>query len=177
MELDDIVLVESEQGVIPASFSIRFSPSAKLIVVVRRFVQSFYTRVLEDSDMSSQLALATHELLENAVKYGTTDDAVLAISVADAGEGRAGYEVDVSIRNSAEPEHIAEAKRVIEALNACEDTFVFYQEQILIASERETGSGLGLVRIAAEAGMNLQLDIDDDELEIRASAHFTPEVS
>ncbi len=170
------MLIESEEGVIPASFSIRFSPSAKLIVVVRRFVQSFYTRVLEDSDMSSQLALATHELLENAVKYGTTNEAVLAISVAEVG-GRAGYEVDVSIRNSAEPEHIAAAKRLIEALNACDDTFVFYQEQILLASERETGSGLGLVRIAAEAGMNLQLDIADDELEIRASAHFTPEVS
>ena len=172
-----MLLVESEQGVIPASFSIRFSPSAKLIVVVRRFVQSFYTRVLEDTEMSSQLALAPHELLENAVKYGTTSDAVLAISVVDAAEERRGYDVDVSIRNSAKPEHLAEAKRVIDALNACDDTFVFYQEQMLIASERETGSGLGLVRIAAEAGMTLQVDIVDDELEIRASANFTPKLS
>ncbi len=169
--------IESERGVIPASFSIRFSPSAKLIVVVRRFVQSFYTRVLEDTEMSSQLALATHELLENAVKYGTTNDAVLGVSVVAAAEGRDGYDVDVSIRNSASPENLTEAKRVIDALGECDDTFAFYQEQILIASERERGSGLGLVRIAAEAGMRLAVDIVDDELEIRASAHYTPDLS
>jgi len=172
-----VLLIESEQGVIPASFSIRFTPSAKLVVVVRRFVQSFYTRVLEDTEMSSQLALATHELLENAVKYGTTSDAVLGVSVVAAGEGRDGYDVDVSIRNSASAENLAEAKRVIEALGACDDTFAFYQEQIMIASKREKGSGLGLVRIAAEAGMSLAVDIVDDELEIRASAHFTPDLS
>ena len=172
-----MLLSESERGVIPASFSIRFTPSAKLVVVVRRFVLSFYTRVLEDMEVSSQLALATHELLENAVKYGTTNDAVLGVSVVAVAEGRDGYDIDVSVRNSASAEHLAEAKRVIDAIDARDDTFAYYQEQMLVASEREMGSGLGLARIAAEAGMRLSVEIEDDELEIRARAHFTPDLS
>ncbi len=162
-------------SVIPASLSIRFTPCTQLIVIVRRFVQSFYERVLHNSELASLLALATHELLENAVKYGTTDDALLAISVLASVDS--GVHVDLAIRNTALASHIAEAERVIADLSECDDTFAFYQERIKIASERKSGSGLGLVRIAAETGMTLESALIDDEFEIRARAHFPSETT
>ncbi len=170
MRLDAI-----DGSVIPASLSIRFAPCTQLIVIVRRFVQAFYERVLRDNELASLLALATHELLENAVKYGTNDGAMLAISVLDNDDS--GVHVDLAIRNTAHANHIAEAERLIAAINACDDTFAFYQERIKIASERTSGSGLGLVRIAAETGLTLESALVDDEFEIRAKAHFTPKRS
>ena len=170
--MQDMRLDFGDGSVIPASLSIRFAPCTQLIVIVRRFVQAFYERVLQNHELASQLALATHELLENAVKYGTTDTASLAISVLDNIDS--GVHVDLAIRNSTQPSHIAEAERLIAEINACDDTFAFYQERIKVASERTIGSGLGLVRIAAETGLTLESALVDDEFEIRAKAHFAP---
>ena len=58
---------------LPASFDMSFAPTTRIVSVVRRFVLSLYERILADNVMSSQLALATHELLENAVKYNIDD--------------------------------------------------------------------------------------------------------
>ncbi|MEZ4385865.1 MAG: hypothetical protein R3A79_31390 [Nannocystaceae bacterium] len=170
--MPDLRATPGDGEIIPASFSIRFSPSSQLIVVVRRFVESFYARVLRDPDLSSQLALATHELLENSVKYGLDNNANLAVTV-DVNDD--GYDVIVTIRNEAIDAHIVEAEETIAAINASDDIFSFYQQQIQIATERDNGSKLGLVRIAAEAGMSLTLRRDGTSLEISAMAHFNPQ--
>lgn len=156
---------------LPASFAIRFSPSSHLISIVRRFVHSFYGKVLDDAELASQLALATHELLENAVKYGTTNEAGLAVTVAELDDG---FSITVAIRNRAEEEDIAEARRLIDALAGAADPFAYYQELMHEAAERVDGSGLGIARIAAETGMTLEAAIVDDELEIRARTTFKP---
>ena len=39
------------------------------VSTVRRFTAEFYERVLVDQEVSEKVALATHELLENAVKW------------------------------------------------------------------------------------------------------------
>src|SRR5215217_7663315 len=52
-----------------ARFELAFSPNMRLIAVVRRFVSEFYNQVLSDPETTSRLTLASHELLENAVKY------------------------------------------------------------------------------------------------------------
>ena len=53
-------------------FHLVFRPNIKLVSTVRRFTGEFYRRVLVDQDLASRLALATHEMLENAVTYRTT---------------------------------------------------------------------------------------------------------
>ena len=172
MKMEIELLREGNGVIVPASFSIRFAPSSHLIAVVRRVVQSFYAEILGDSELSSRLALVTHELLENVVKYGTTASAMLGVSIRqNDGDD---HEVAVTIRNSASAENIAEAERLIAEIAAADDTFAYYQQQMEIAAEREHGSGLGLVRIAAEAGMSLSSALRDGEFEIEARAHYTP---
>ena len=45
-----------------------FEKRPELVSIVRRFVSDFYDRTLADPDATSRVALATHELLENAVE-------------------------------------------------------------------------------------------------------------
>lgn len=154
---------------VASAFELRFSPSSQLITTVRRFVLAFYTQVLGDREISSHLAVATHELLENAVKYGRRDEASLAVSVNPEGSH---FTVVVSIRNESEPGHIAEAERVIAALRGAGDVFSHYQELMGEVALRVDGSGLGLARIAAESGMGLEVVREGDEIEIRAVASY-----
>ena len=48
-------------------FHLVFRPNIKLVSTVRRFTGEFYRRVLVDQELASRLALATHEMLENAM--------------------------------------------------------------------------------------------------------------
>lgn len=149
----------------PASFELRFSPCDQLISIVRRFVLSFYGSILDDEELSSQLALATHELLDNAVKYGTTPTAELAVTVIPEGDA---HRIVVSIRNRAELRHIGEADRIIRELQAADSIFDHYQDLLHVAADRVDGSGLGLARIAAETRLQLTSRVDGDVIEIRA---------
>ena len=155
----------------PAAFEMRFSPSNQLIAIVRRFVMAFYGRVLGDNETSGQLALATHELLENAVKYGIDDEARLKVEV----RGGEPMTIRVTLENRARPEHVAEARRLIAAIRAAPDPFEFYQGLMLEAAERARGSGLGLARIRVESGMSLDVRADrDDVVEISAEMTYRP---
>lgn len=154
---------------VASAFELRFSPSNQLITTVRRFVLSFYTEVLGDDEISSRLAVATHELLENAVKYGRRDEATLAVTVNPEGSR---FTVVVSIRNESEAVHIDEAERVIAALRGAGDVFSHYQQLMGEVALRVDGSGLGLARIAAESGMGLEVVRDGEEIEIRAAASY-----
>ncbi|MBK8264393.1 MAG: hypothetical protein IPK80_24005 [Nannocystis sp.] len=156
---------------LPAAFSMRFSPSNQLISIVRRFVLAFYGRVLGDNETSGLLALATHELLENAVKYGINDEASLAVEVRGAAPT---LEIVVTLRNQARAEHAAAAMAMIEALRGCEDPFSFYQALMIEAAGRQQGSGLGLARIRVETGMTLEMKIEGATVEISAHMRYEP---
>jgi len=153
----------------PASFAMRFSPSNQLIALVRRFVMAFYGRVLGDNETSARLGLATHELLENAVKYGVDDEAELRVDVRVDGQALV---ILVALRNRGEAGHIARARRVIAALEEAKDPFAFYQSLMLEAADRRDGSGLGLARIRVETGMTLALVEHDGVVEISAEMRY-----
>ncbi|MEZ4450673.1 MAG: ATP-binding protein [Nannocystaceae bacterium] len=153
----------------PSAFELRFSPSSQLITTVRRFVLSFYTQVLGDHEISSRLAVATHELLENAVAHGRRDEATLAVTVI---LGEEAFTVEVAIRNESDPDDIREAVRRVESLRGADDVFIHYQDLMVEAAGRTQGSGLGLARIAAESGMELQVKAEGEVIEIRARASY-----
>jgi two-component sensor histidine kinase len=140
----------------PAYLELMFRPNVDLVSIVRRFVTEFYHCVFVDPETSSRLALATHELLENAVKYSTTGETRLRVQV-----GRNVRPCPVSIRtwNDANPAQIEVLGEIFGALNAAQDAFAYYQQQMHQTVHREDGSGLGLARIRAEADMNLKCEV------------------
>ena len=147
----------------PSYFHISFRPSFKLISTVRRFTEQFYEQTLDDREMSERVALATHELLENAVAYAVDGETSVRVEVeAD--------HIAVKTWNRASADRLADLRRMIDALNASADPDAHYQAMMTRTVNRTDGSGLGLARIRAEAGMAITYEINDDRVCIQARA-------
>lgn len=138
-------------------FHLSFRPNITLVSTVRRFIGEFYRRVSNDPEVGSRLALATHELLENAVAYATSDDTEICIEIVDD-------QVVIKTWNSSLPERIANLRVAMDEMNAAPDADRYYQEMLLRTSKRSEGSGLGLARIRAECEMKLGFELLHDRV-------------
>jgi anti-sigma regulatory factor (Ser/Thr protein kinase) len=146
-----------------------FSPNASLISTVRRFVGEFYQRVLGDADLTSRLEVATHELLENAVRYSADAQSTIRVAVKrEAGE----IDVVIDTRNRARMENVGELKQLLEELHGSSDRAGFYQVLMKRTAKRKVGSGLGLGRIFAESELDLSARFEEDIVHLRASGRF-----
>ena len=155
---------------LPTSFDMCFSPTTHLVSVIRRFVISLYERLLEDSEMSSQLGLATHELLENAIKYNIDAETMFRVTLTPNTDSQSDISVTIRTRNRASPENIRTMQHLITKVREAEDPFMFYQQLIAASADEPSGSGLGLARIRAETEMTVDFKVDGDEVEIVAQA-------
>jgi hypothetical protein len=146
-----------------------FSPNVSLVSTVRRFVSSFYVQVLSDAEATSKLALATHELLENAVRYSEDGHTSIRIGVRREGPRIA---VHIRTKNRANASHVETLKQMLAEAAAAKDPDTHYQALMRRSAKRTDGSGLGLGRIRAETDMALAVAIEGDMVELQASAHF-----
>lgn len=142
-------------------FELDFRPNFELISIVRRFVSDFYDKMLNDRDAVSRVALATHELLENAVKYSLDGATSLSITV-EPGDGQS--LVRVRISNSASPKHIASIQALFAEMQRYADPFEHYQMAMERTAKQVEGSGLGLLRIRAEGEMRMTHTLEGDVL-------------
>lgn len=143
-------------------FHLSFRPNIKLVSTVRRFTAEFYKRVLVDQELSSRLALATHELLENAVAYALDGETAVRIEID-------GDMLTIKTWNRSTYERVTALRTMIDEMNATENADEYYQSQLVRTAKRTDGSGLGLARIRAEAEMNLAYEIDKDRVCILAT--------
>jgi len=150
---------------------VTFAPTVILVSVMRGFVSSFYAKVL-GAGPSQMLAMATHELLENALKYSAEEGATIAIEV------ERGAELDhviIRIKNRAEPAHIAPLREALDRMNEAPDAMSHYLNLMRETSKRPEGSGLGLARLRAEADMKLALEVEGNEVCIVAKCEVHKE--
>jgi two-component sensor histidine kinase len=158
-----------------ASFELIFRPNIELISVVRKFVESFYREILDHDDITFRLALATHELLENAVKYSSNGETIIRIAIhrSDAKEKR----VVIETSNKAHEANQQALLALFEEMNAEHDAFAYYQKLMQRSVKRRDGSGLGIARIRAEAEMSVRLNLEHDgRVHILAEADVAEEV-
>lgn len=148
-----------------AFFELDFQPNVELVTVVRRFVNEFYDRVLGDADASGRIALATHELLENSVKYCTSGPTRIRIEVGPRCPDRV---VRIRTSNRTDPANREVLQTAFAKMRAAADPFEFYQVCIEEAARRSEGSGLGLARIRCEGDMTMEMECDGDLVSIVA---------
>ncbi|HVK85793.1 MAG TPA: ATP-binding protein [Kofleriaceae bacterium] len=152
-----------------AYVELNFRPNVQLVSVVRRFVSEFYQRTLSDPDGTSRVALATHELLENAVKYSKDGETTIRIEVVSETDPR---EISILLRNRAEATHISAIREIVDGVANAPDAFGYYQQLIARKARSKDGSGLGLARICAEGEMKVELRVlDGDVVELEATTH------
>src|SRR5579859_2848983 len=118
------------------SFELSFRPGAGLIPVVRGFVGEFYAKAVPDPDTAHRLALATHELLDNAAKYSLDGLAVLFIEV-DLDRGA----VSVRTANRASEAQIAALRQIFGEIAAATDASAFYAAAMRRTAVKKSGSG------------------------------------
>ncbi len=152
-----------------AHFELSFSPNVSLVSTVRRFVGEFYAQILLDGDATSQLAIATHELLDNAVLYSRDGNTTIRIGVLKQDKS---IRVTIQTRNRASTDNIAVVRKNLDVIASAADPNQLYQELMRETAKRLDGSGLGLARVRAESEMSLSYEIRDDVVHLKAIANF-----
>jgi len=133
----------------------RFGPRWTYISCVRKFVASFFMIGLADKERAEQISMAASELLENAVKYASEEEGYLKIAIA-----KGSNEVDLCVKNRAEPHNINTLRRELALIQAGEPEKV-YLKKMEEAAMTEGQSRLGLIRIIYEAGAKLRLEVGE----------------
>jgi len=133
---------------------IRFGPRWKYISPARVFIQNFIAIALSDQAKADAIAMATSELLENAVKYGASEDTHCIVQAfPDTGV------IQASVTNQATEKNAADIRALYNKIMTG-DPLEAYITQMREAATRTDGkSQLGLVRIRYETGADIQLDI------------------
>jgi hypothetical protein len=148
-----------------ASIELRFTPNVELVSDVRKFISVFYEQVLGDAEAASRLALTTHELLENVVKYSTDGETRTCLDVEYLPKPR----VTIRTYNRTSADNIAALERLFGEMKSAGDPSAYYL-RIAHAAARgpASKSGLGLARICAEADMILEFAVVPEGIMIQA---------
>ena len=149
-----------------AYFHLSFAPNLTLVSTVRRFTGDFYRRILADHEVASRLALATHELLENAVAYAADGETRVRVELA-------GATLTVRTWNRTSALNREVLTSAIDELSQAPDPGSYYQKLLHETTRRVHGSGLGLARVRAEADMTVSYEIErDDQVCVIATAQI-----
>lgn len=152
-----------------AHCELSFSPNVSLIPTVRRFVGEFYEHVLKDAEITSRLVVASHELLENAVRYSVDGHSSIRITVTRS-NGFVHVTIDTKNRTSAH--HRDALVKLLDEMKASGDRLTYYRDAMRKTATRAEGSGLGLGRIHAESEMDVSSTVVDDVVTMRAEGRF-----
>jgi hypothetical protein len=149
-----------------AHLEVSLKPSIVFISLARRFIYDAYADILKDSDLAWRLGMATHELLENAVKYSTDGSMTLRITIVPQPSNRL---LVLTVKNRTDAKNAEILKMAFEEMEQFKSPAQYYAAILERAAVRTEGSGLGLGRIRMEASMSLSCHLEDNVVCLQAS--------
>src|SRR5512133_1015201 len=147
----------------PVYLMLRMKPPWVFIDEIRRFVESFCACACTGANRESQLALAVHELMQNAVTHSHDAEVDLVLEV-DAEADR----VAVAVTNRTTDAEFMAIRDRVARMNSEPDALRHYVRAMKESPVTVRG-GLGLARIRFEA----QLELSVTRADTRVTVHAT----
>jgi signal transduction histidine kinase len=149
----------------PAELALRFSKNWNQLEMVRESCGFFARSACHDITIGHRVSLVVHELVENAIKYATSEEDRVEVDLRGAPEA---FEVAVSNRSSRE--HTKQLMALIDELAASDPREAYLDAMRRCARRRpnEDGAGLGLARLVCEAQVHLSADFADGRMRVTA---------
>jgi anti-sigma regulatory factor (Ser/Thr protein kinase) len=145
----------------PVVLFLRMDPSWVFVDDIRRFVESFCAAACPGAEREEQLALAAHELVQNAISYASEPGVDLRLSVDHQAK-----RVRVAVSNVSRPEQVEVLRERLAAIAAHPDPLAAY---LAAMKENPDGrGGLGLPRVRYEAELELEVTHDGDRVTVHA---------
>lgn len=141
---------------------LRMQPSWVVIDDIRRFVETFCASACPEAEREEQLALAAHELVQNAIANAATPEVELKLEV-----DRASERVRVSVSNHARADQIEVLRSRLDRAQAHPDPLHGYVEAM--REDPESRGGIGLARVRFEAALDLALHVEGERVTIHAA--------
>ncbi len=141
---------------------LRMQPSWVVLDDIRHFVETFCASACPEAAREEQLAIATHELIQNAIANAATPDIELKLEVDTATE-----RICLAVSNSARDDQIEVLReRLLRAQSFANplDGYV-----AAMRADPESRGGIGLARIRFEAALDLALEVDGEKVTVRAA--------
>lgn len=158
---------------IVTTFELSAPRDAALIANVRRFVGELCQHLLEDSDIASRVVLATHEMLDNAVRHAAADrrSTPSQLKVTLKREDREASVV-IDTTNAVDEARAATLRRVLDEIAQSTDRAEFYVALIRRIAARAEATWLGLGRVHAESELGLSGRFEEGLVHLRAEGRF-----
>jgi hypothetical protein len=150
------------------SLELTLDTDPRIVSITRRFVEQAMEKLVDDADAVFRVAMAAHELLENAAKYAANRQACLALRLEPSLTG--GRQAVLTMMNQTSAAHIERLRQNFAEMNTREDPYEYYFELMRRNAGDALTSGLGLARIRAEGEMKLAFDTVGTQVLIRATA-------
>ncbi len=151
----------------PLHLDLPLTISPAIVSPTRRLLETKLAPVLDDDDAVFRVAMAAHELLENAAKYASDGKARLEVDVSAHEEDAL---VRVVVTNNAVREHIDQLAACFAEMKAESDAMAHYFALMRRNAKNGSISRLGLARVRAEGEMEIAVDIDGETVKVVASA-------
>jgi anti-sigma regulatory factor (Ser/Thr protein kinase) len=135
----------------PIYLMLRMRPPWVFVDEIRRFVESFCACACPGQTREAQVALAVHELMQNAIPQAGGDDVDLTLQVDPAAD-----RIEIAVSNPCSEEQFQELLTRIERLNSEPDALRSYLRAMTEAPALTRG-GLGLARVRFEAQLELSV--------------------
>ncbi len=156
------------RGTTPVYLTLRMKPPWVFIDEIRRFVESFCACAYTGHNREAQLALAVHELMQNAVPHSHDEEVELTLEVEPSSD-----RVAVAVTNAAtDQEYLALAER-LERMYREPDALRHYLKTMSESPTAQRG-GLGLARVRFESQLDLSVSRASGKVTVHAAGRLRP---
>ena len=146
----------------PIYLMLRMKPPWVFVDEIRRFVESFCSCACPGETREAQVALAVHELMQNAIPHAGGESVDLTLQVDPAAD-----RIEIAVSNPATEEQFADFKGRLDRINLEPDPLQSYLRAMSEAPMNQRG-GLGLARVRFEAQLELSITREGSRITVLA---------